>query len=703
MPQCSIIIPTYNGATLTRQCLDTLFIHSGEQSVSEVIVVDDGSTDMTQQLLASYAGRIRVVTHIANTGFAQACNDGAALATGTDLIFLNNDTLPTAGWLVELLSYAQDHPEAAIVGCKLLFPNNTIQHAGVVIGHDRNPRHLYAGFPADHPAVNKSRRFQIVTAACMLIRRSVFEALGGFDSTYRNGHEDVDLCLRARTSNYQVHYCHTSTLYHLESVSEGRFAHAKANARYYRDRWAEHVQPDEMNYYLEDGLLAVTHSATYPLRFAISPLLALIDEQERVRQSDQLLHAQSRQLFHLLKEVLRLSVELLAVQCPDQNSIHSQLRRWIDALPGEMRPHDDPRPQSIISANGQQTDMVETSNDPAADEAQRLRALLLDAHQQLLQRDDALQSAIYELQTQLAASYPPHADDHQREAAVPRFVVSKHLHYRQVIHQIREVVHQVVSPGSIVAVISKGDDELLALDGRAAWHFPQAADGAYAGYYPVNSAEAISHLEALRTKGGAYLLFPSTAFWWFEHYAGFKQYLDRHYQEIAPRPDTCIVFDLNASPLSPSQSIGRDVLNRQRQQNQQIRQVVRSILPQNAAVIVAIDGDDDLLDLDGRATQSMLDPGNGIAAVTYPGSSTELISRIAALYEQGARYILIPSTMFWWLEYYSAFAQYLERQHRTVMQQKHLCAIFELVKPCVIDNAPPQETGESNLLLIRDI
>ena len=85
-----------------------------------------------------------------------------------------------------------------------------------------DPLHLYAGCSADHPAVNKSRRFQAVTAACLLVRRPAFEEVGGFDTGYHNDLEDVDLCLRLGRLGHEVHYCHESVLYHLESASRGR-------------------------------------------------------------------------------------------------------------------------------------------------------------------------------------------------------------------------------------------------------------------------------------------------------------------------------------------------------------------------------------------------------------------------------------------------------------------------------------------------
>jgi len=200
------------------------------------------------------------VTQATNAGFAATCNLGAAAASGEYLVFVNNDTIPLRGWLEALVSYAESQPKAAVVGSKLLYPNDTIQHAGVVIGQDRLPKHIYRGFPADHPAVNKSRRFQAVTGACILIARELFLHEGGFDVAFVNGHEDIDLCLRLGEHGYEVHYCHRSVLYHLESASRtGRPGEESGNAELYRSRWSHRTPPDDLKYYGEDGLLSGHH------------------------------------------------------------------------------------------------------------------------------------------------------------------------------------------------------------------------------------------------------------------------------------------------------------------------------------------------------------------------------------------------------------------------------------------------------------
>ncbi len=199
MPRCSIIIPVYNKAHLTHgSAVDRLLqLPASQSKVSEIIVVDDGSRDSTPQMLAGYGDRIRVVTHAKNKAFATSCNDGAAIAHGHYLVFLNNDTIPFPGWLDALVRYAEVHPQAGLVASKLLlYPNGTIQHAGMAICQDYQPRLIYVGFPADHPAVNKARRMQVVSGACNLLPRDVFAEMGGFDAAFINGYEDVDLCMR---------------------------------------------------------------------------------------------------------------------------------------------------------------------------------------------------------------------------------------------------------------------------------------------------------------------------------------------------------------------------------------------------------------------------------------------------------------------------------------------------------------------------
>jgi glycosyltransferase involved in cell wall biosynthesis len=117
--------------------------------------------------------------------------------------------------------------------------------------------------------------------------------------------------------------------------------------------------------------------------------------------------------------------------------------------------------------------------------------------------------------------------------------------YQRLVRRIKEVTSDVVPDGSIVAVVSKGDKDLVELgDERQGWHFPQNEEGVYVGYHPAADTEAIAHLEELRKKGAGFLLFPGTAFWWLEHYGEFRDHLDSHHSRVREE-ESCIIFELS--------------------------------------------------------------------------------------------------------------------------------------------------------------
>jgi SAM-dependent methyltransferase len=108
---------------------------------------------------------------------------------------------------------------------------------------------------------------------------------------------------------------------------------------------------------------------------------------------------------------------------------------------------------------------------------------------------------------------------------------------------LREIAGRVIPLDATVVVVSRGDDEIVELDGRTGWHFPQAEGGVYAGHHPADSLEAVEHLEALRSRGGEYLLLPDTSFWWLDHYEGFREHLDSRYSRVWD-DEVCVVYHL---------------------------------------------------------------------------------------------------------------------------------------------------------------
>ncbi|HEX7569799.1 MAG TPA: glycosyltransferase [Verrucomicrobiae bacterium] len=234
----SIVIPVLNNFEMTKQCLEAIERTGGLVS-AEIIVVDNASTDGTPEFLreAKGKGRLNFIRNEANQGFARACNQGAALAHGGLLLFLNNDTMPVPGWLDALLTAAK-RPHIGVAGAKLLYPNKTIQHAGIgwINGVPDHP-HRHAQPLA--PEVNTPRELDMVTGACLMIHRDLFLQLAGFDESYRNGVEDIDLCLRARAAGRKVVYEPKAVVYHLEGQSAGRFDHVNENLRLFFSRWGK--------------------------------------------------------------------------------------------------------------------------------------------------------------------------------------------------------------------------------------------------------------------------------------------------------------------------------------------------------------------------------------------------------------------------------------------------------------------------------
>jgi len=237
VPRVSIVMPVFNQAEYTEQCFYALVENTGDDPDYEIVVVDNGSTDWTRYLLAAFEGDIQVLRNDQNLGFARANNQGAEAARGEYLVFLNNDTVPRPGWLREMVRLADGDPQIGIVGAKLLYPDtNQVQHAGLEL-KDGIPEHVFRGVDADDPRVDEVRNLDMVTGACMLVRRDLFEALGGFDTGHLNGVEDVDLCLRAREKGCQVVYCPTSVVEHHEGISEGGFDHVRENLQRFAGKW----------------------------------------------------------------------------------------------------------------------------------------------------------------------------------------------------------------------------------------------------------------------------------------------------------------------------------------------------------------------------------------------------------------------------------------------------------------------------------
>ena len=224
----SVIIPVFNQVEFTARCLEALYANTPLDRVHEVIVIDNASSDGTAEFLEEARKRypkLKVLANRENLLFARACNQGADIAGGEVLVFLNNDTEPLPGWLERALERLDRDDSIGAVGIKLLFPDGTVQHCGIQFfrnahpSYDVWPLHLHLHAAADDPLVNVPGDADAVTGACLFIRSRLFRRIGGFEEGYGMYFEDTDLCFKVRRAGKRVFYEPASVVIHHEGKS----------------------------------------------------------------------------------------------------------------------------------------------------------------------------------------------------------------------------------------------------------------------------------------------------------------------------------------------------------------------------------------------------------------------------------------------------------------------------------------------------
>jgi GT2 family glycosyltransferase len=256
-PLVSLVVPTRNGLAVLRQCIDSVLQRTTYPNY-EVLIVDNGSDDpQTLAYLRDIAAdpRVRVRRDDRPFNFAALNNHALPECRGSLIGLLNNDTeVISPEWLDEMVGLAC-RPDVGAVGARLWFGNQTLQHAGVVIGMGGWAGHLHLGLPRDDPGdagrARLAQEFSAVTAACLLLRREVFEAVGGLDEQHLAVDlNDVDLCLKVREAGYRIVWTPFAELFHHESISRGKavrpeqVARLAAERQCFARRWAHWLATD---------------------------------------------------------------------------------------------------------------------------------------------------------------------------------------------------------------------------------------------------------------------------------------------------------------------------------------------------------------------------------------------------------------------------------------------------------------------------
>lgn len=257
LPLVSLMIPTRNGLKLLRQCVESILAKT-TYSNYEILIVDNGSDDpATLRYLEELASepRIRVMRDDRPFNYSALNNAAVKLARGEIVGLINNDIeVISPDWLSEMVSHAL-RPEVGAVGARLWYGDDTLQHAGVVLGVHGIAGHVHRFLPGDDTGYRGRaaliQSFSAVTGACLVVRKSIYEALGGLNETVLQvACNDVDFCLRIREAGYRNIWTPYAELYHHESATRGfddtteKLARSAKEVAYMQQRWGKLLQND---------------------------------------------------------------------------------------------------------------------------------------------------------------------------------------------------------------------------------------------------------------------------------------------------------------------------------------------------------------------------------------------------------------------------------------------------------------------------
>lgn len=253
-PLISIIIPNYNHAEDLSKCVDSIINGSTYKNI-EILIVENNSTEDSvfdiYKKLETY-GNIKILEYHHPFNFSKINNFAVRSAKGEVLLFLNNNTeVITKDWLEQMLIYAL-RPDVGAVGVKLYYPDNSIQHGGVVITSDGIAAHIYKGKSKSESdkflQINLPQNYSAVTGACMMMKKPIFIEMDGFDPAFQLAFGDIDLCLRIQEKGYRNVWTPYAELYHFESKTRGNEDNPEKLKRFtfekmvFRMKWHERLE-----------------------------------------------------------------------------------------------------------------------------------------------------------------------------------------------------------------------------------------------------------------------------------------------------------------------------------------------------------------------------------------------------------------------------------------------------------------------------
>lgn len=252
-PEVSVVIPVYNQIHYTYACLVSILENTPDVSY-EIIIADDVSTDATRDL-SRYAENVVICRNETNQGFLRNCNNAAKKARGKYIMFLNNDTQVTPGWLSSLVDLIGSDPSIGMVGSKLVYPDGRLQEAGGIIWSDGSGWNYGRLDDPDKAEYNYVKDVDYISGAAILLSRKLWNQIGGFDDRFAPAYcEDSDLAFEVRKAGLRVVYQPLSKVIHFEGVSNGTDVNGTGlkryqveNSRKLKEKWAEEFKKQCVN------------------------------------------------------------------------------------------------------------------------------------------------------------------------------------------------------------------------------------------------------------------------------------------------------------------------------------------------------------------------------------------------------------------------------------------------------------------------
>lgn len=509
----SVVICTYRRDRFLGQAIESIFAQNYPKDKYEIIVINNDSPDNTEEVIRRCAAQSPVTfsSYVEKrNGLSFARNLGIANARHEFVAFLDDDATACTDWLAAFNAVINEH-HALVVGGRVekafepgftppkWFNNQYMRGFFGVNYRDRGRKEKV--FRIRHP-------LYIGGGNCAYARR-LFDHFGGFDpclgrdgKTLLAGEETYFNWVLDR-NDIPIYYCDDAYINHFIEP----FRLTKAHLR--RKAWWS----------------GITNATLNPMLFGYDATRQKAKSNwkeiwEKTRQM--LRHPNDPENF---SRVCRVIYNL------------SFLRKFYAAYLKQGRKRERETVLPIIWNTAHR--IAEVSRWPEGPDKNR------ELYYYHLFHED--KENAQKVLSDLAAYFGFDNLDQAARLLESGTVMSQRQHYAAHKQELRRIANTYLPTKAKVLVISKGDDELLQFEDRTGWHFPQTRKNVYAGHYPVDSAGAITHLEALRKQGADFLLFPRTAFWWLDHYADFKMHLSSRYDLVAQPNNDCLIFDLRSS------------------------------------------------------------------------------------------------------------------------------------------------------------